>query len=67
MSMPVGMVLVFMVFFGSYLLGWLLLMMVLPPGGVAWLGNLLARPHPSAARRPPGPARTPRPPGFLLH
>lgn len=42
MSMPVRMVLVFMVFFGSYVLGWLLLMLVLPPGGVAWLGNLLA-------------------------
>lgn len=35
-------VLVFMVFFGSYVPGWLLLMMILPHGGVTWLGNLLA-------------------------
>jgi hypothetical protein len=42
MSTPTRVVLVLMVFFGSYVLGALLLMLFLPLGGAAWLGNLLA-------------------------
>ena len=42
MSTPVRVALVFMVFFGTYVLGSLVLMLFLPLGGIAWLGNLLA-------------------------
>lgn len=42
MSTPIRVVLVLMVFFGSYVLSALLLMMFLPLGGVAWLGNVFA-------------------------
>jgi hypothetical protein len=42
MSTPVRVALTLLVFFGSYVLGWLVLMLFLPLGGVAWLGNLLA-------------------------
>lgn len=42
MSTPIRVVLVFMVFFGTYVLSALLFMLFLPLGGVAWLGNVLA-------------------------
>lgn len=42
MSTPVRVALTLMVFFGSYVLGWLVLMLLLPLGGAAFLGNLVA-------------------------
>jgi hypothetical protein len=41
MNIFVRLALTFMVFFGTYVLSWILLLVSLPPG-VQWLGNLVA-------------------------
>lgn len=41
MSTPLRAILVFMVFFGTYVLSWVLLLFI-PMGRYAWLGNALA-------------------------
>ena len=41
MSGPVRMAYVVVVFFGTFVLSWLVLRLFLPLGGIEWLGNLL--------------------------
>ena len=41
MSTPIRVVLVFIVFFATYVLGWIL-SLFLPLGGMSWIGNILA-------------------------
>ena len=42
MNLPIRLTLAFLVFLGTYVLSWLVLLLFLPFGGIEWLGNLLA-------------------------